>query len=243
MPDKRTHRGAHPEDQKLFAPAAWPRLREAVADFSWLLTHGYATKSVLALVGDRYQLAERQRLAVMRCSCSDQSLKYRREHRSHPKNLTNQTLLLDGYNVLTTVEVALSGGVVLRGRDDCYRDIASMHGTFRKVEETLPALLLIGEALSAFGVQESIWYFDSPVSNSGRLKGLALQIAHERSWNWQVEIVMNPDPVLAHAQQIIATADSVILDSCHAWFNLASEVVTRSIVEAQVIDFSAKGQA
>lgn len=243
MPDKRTHRGAHPEDQQLFASAAWPRLREAVADFSWLLTHGYATKSALALVGDRYQLAERQRLAVMRSSCADQSLAYRREHQSCPANLSHQMMLIDGYNVLTTVEVALSGGVVLRGRDDCYRDVASMHGTFRKVEETLPALLLIGEALSALEVQESIWYFDSPVSNSGRLKGLVLQAAQERNWNWQVEIVMNPDPVLAQAQQIIATADSVILDSCHAWFNLASEVITRSVVEAQVIDFSAKTQS
>ena len=37
MPDKRHHRGPHPADAELFAPAAVPRLRDAVADLSWLL--------------------------------------------------------------------------------------------------------------------------------------------------------------------------------------------------------------
>ena len=64
MPDKRTHRGPHPQDEKLFAPSAIDNLRTAVADFSLLLTKGYAEKSSLKLVGDRFSLTERQRLAV-----------------------------------------------------------------------------------------------------------------------------------------------------------------------------------
>ena len=45
-----------------------------MADFSWLLTRGYAEKGALKLVGDRFSLTERQRLAVMRSACSDQHL-------------------------------------------------------------------------------------------------------------------------------------------------------------------------
>ncbi len=56
-----------------------PRLREAVADFSLLLTKGYAEKSALKLVGDRFSLTQRQRLAVMRSSCSDQQRQSRLE--------------------------------------------------------------------------------------------------------------------------------------------------------------------
>ena len=77
MPDTREHRGPHPADAELFAPALLPRLREAVADFSLLLTKGYADKSALKLVGDRFSLTQRQRLAVMRGSCSDQQLQSR----------------------------------------------------------------------------------------------------------------------------------------------------------------------
>jgi Protein of unknown function (DUF434) len=55
MPDTRTHRGPHPEDSRLFAPEAWPVLRQATEDLCWLLSRGYAASSALKLVGDRYQ--------------------------------------------------------------------------------------------------------------------------------------------------------------------------------------------
>ena len=63
MPDRRKHRGPHPEDARLFAPEVWPLLREATADLCWLLSRGYADKSALRLVGDRYELVARQRAA------------------------------------------------------------------------------------------------------------------------------------------------------------------------------------
>ena len=61
MPDKRCHRGAHPEDARLFDESKWPVLRSAVADLSWLLTRGYAERSGLKVVGDHFQLESRQR--------------------------------------------------------------------------------------------------------------------------------------------------------------------------------------
>ena len=74
VPDQRKHRGPHPEDGPLFAPANWPDLRCAVSHLSWLLTRAYAWESALKLVGDRFRLNARQRLAVQRSACSDQSL-------------------------------------------------------------------------------------------------------------------------------------------------------------------------
>ena len=58
-------------DAKLFASGEVDKLRAAVADFSMLLTKGYADKSALKLVGDRFELTSRQRLAVLRGSCSE----------------------------------------------------------------------------------------------------------------------------------------------------------------------------
>src|SRR5438105_3109058 len=71
VPDTRRHRGAHPDDARLFAEAAWPALRAAVADLSWLLGKAYAQPSALKLVGDRYRLDVRQRAAVARAACAD----------------------------------------------------------------------------------------------------------------------------------------------------------------------------
>jgi hypothetical protein len=241
MPDQRHHRGPHPEDGELFSASAVPRLAAAVGDLSWLLTRDYATPGALKLVGDRYGLNERQRTAAMRCACSDQALATRQVKQATAAGVSGQTLLLDGYNILTTIEAALAGGVILHARDGCYRDMASMHGTYRKVEETSPAIRLIGGMLQQGRVGPCVWYLDSPVSNSGRLKGIIAGIAADEHWDWRIEIVQNPDPILSASGQIVATADSVILDRCTRWLNLAREIVACSIPQAHVADLSHPG--
>src|SRR5688572_9308534 len=84
VPDERRHRGAHPEDPDLFGPAWHGPLRDAVADFSWLLSKDYASPSALKVVGDRYNLSARQRTAVMRSACSDAQLAARRSRQLGP---------------------------------------------------------------------------------------------------------------------------------------------------------------
>lgn len=181
MPDTRCHRGPHPEDAKLFTPETLPRLREATADLSWLLSRGYALPGALQVVGNRYELTERQRKAVTRSACIDESLARRRAAEAPPGELAGRELLIDGYNVLTTVEAALGGGVILHGRDGAYRDLASVHGTWRQVEETGPAVGLIGHALhDELNVARCTWYLDAPVSNSGRLKVTLEAAAREK---------------------------------------------------------------
>jgi hypothetical protein len=231
MPDRRTHRGPHPEDGRLFGPEALPVLRAAAGDFCWLLDRGYAHDSALKLVGDRHSLVARQRTAVSRCCCSEADAARRRAHEVGIEPLRGASLWLDGYNVLTTIEAALAGGVILVGRDGAYRDMASMHGSYRKVAETLPALDMLGHTLEATEVAECRWLLDRPVSNSGRLKAIIEKLAASRGWPWRVELVADPDALLASPDcpAIVATADSAILDRCPAWFNLAGETVRRHI--------------
>jgi len=241
MPDKRSHRGPHPADIKLFAPDAIPDLQLATADFSLLLTKGYADKSALKLVGDKFSLTERQRLAVMRSACSDQQLVSRNQRCIAIKNLAGQGIAIDGYNVLITVEAAMSGACVFKGRDGCYRDLASIHGTYRKVNETIPALQLVGEFLKETGASEATWLLDSPVSNSGRLKTLIGKLAGDRNWDWEIELHMSPDAELKRTNLIVASSDSVVLDGCKKWANLATEIIKRKFASVRVIDLSVPG--
>src|SRR3954463_8050935 len=134
MPDSRRHRGAHPEDHRLFGDDQVEDLRKAVRDFSLLLSKEYATPSALKLVGDHFNLTERQRTAVQRASCSDEAMKIRRQSEISLEQIANQPLLIDGYNILTTLETALSGGAIFACRDGCFRDMASIHGTHRSEE-------------------------------------------------------------------------------------------------------------
>ena len=240
MPDKRSHRGPHPADEKLFAPEAISDLRSALDDYSLLLTKGYAEKSALKLVGDKFSLTERQRLAVMRSACSDQQLASRSQHRVELSELAGQSVAVDGYNVLITVEAAMSGGMIFDGRDRCYRDLASIHGTYRKVTETIPAVQLIGEFLLELSAGKVLWLLDSPVSNSGRLKTLINELAGQNNWRWEVELMLSPDAELIKTDLIVASSDSVILDGCRRWVNLAMEIVKQKLSSAWIIDLAPK---
>ena len=209
-----------------------------MSDLSWLFDHQYACKSALKLVGDRHELTQRQRMAVMRCACSDAARERRGAGRVTPVQLAGEELLLDGYNVLTTIEAALAGGVILSARDGCFRDLASVHGTYRKVAETHPAIELLGSWIASQRLARCVWYLDRPVSNSGRLKTILREYAEQNGWDWRIELVPDPDPILARASAVVATADSVILDRCARWINLAREIVTTCVPSAHLIDLS-----
>jgi hypothetical protein len=236
MPDQRRHRGPHPDDHRLFGADAVPALRTAVAELAWLLSRGYAHASSVKLVGDRHGLESRQRLAVSRSTCSDADLARRQARLASRQALAGCRVEIDGYNVLTTIEAALSGGVLLLARDGVLRDMASMHGSYRKVDETRPALELIGRTLTGLGVGEALWLLDRPVSNSGRLKTIIEGLAAVQGWKWPVELVHDPDAELAQSDAIICTADSGILDLCSGWFNLARETVEQHAASAWVLD-------
>lgn len=239
MPDHRRHRGPHPEDHALFAAEAVPRLQVATHDLSWLLSRGYASASSLKLVGDRYELVTRQRLAVARCACSDSDLERRQVRQVSSADVHDQPLWIDGYNLLTSIEAALSGGVLLLGRDGCVRDMASMHGSYRKVEETVPAIELIGQALGRLRPSICHWLLDQPVSNSGRLKTMLDDMAATSNWPWQVELVPDPDAVLKDKHDIVATADSAILQGADRWLNLARDIVMTHTADKWMVNLGA----
>lgn len=226
MPDRRKHRGRHPADEELFGAATVPTLRTATSELSWLLERGYSVVSALKLVGDRHELRERQRTAVQRCACSESARESRVARQVAVTDLAGSALAIDGFNCLITIEAALAGGVVLVGRDGCHRDLASVHGSYRRVEETARALAAICDVLAPRGLQAVRWYLDRPVSNSGKLRGLILEQAEARGLDWEVELVDNPDRELAaQREHVVASCDSWVLDHCARWLDLQGVVI------------------
>ena len=230
------HRGANSEDPRLFAESKVSILRDAVADLSWLMARGYAVTSAVTIVGDRYSLHARQRMAVARASCTDTSLSKRAGSLVSTDTLAGQPLLIDGFNLLISIESALSGGVILLCRDGCYRDIASVHGSYRSVEETDRALMLIGEKLNGLGPSQVTWVLDQPVSNSGRLRARMLECAEQNGWNWSVELAMSPDKVLMTSSDVAVTSDSTILDNAERWSNIAASIIEGMSTDLWIVD-------
>ena len=148
------NRGKQSNDDKWFASKWHPIFAEAVNDFCYFLSRGYAENSVLQIVGNRYKLNKRQRNAILRISSSDQEINTRNQSICQIADIKNKIIDIDGFNLLILLESALSGAYIFKGRDGTYRDISSVHGSYKRVRKTENAILLVGNTLKEMKVKE-----------------------------------------------------------------------------------------
>jgi hypothetical protein len=227
-----SHRGPHPEDADLFTEAVRQTLRTALEEARYLLDRGYTVDSVLDVVGRPHELRARQRMALQRPMCRTAQEQARRRCCVPAQALRGQAVEIDGFNQIISMEVALARGLLLRGPDGAFRDLAGLRGSYRLVEETDMALAILVTALHELGAASVRFFLDQPVSNSGRLGQAILA----RPWPCPVavEIVHNPDREL-YGKSLVVTSDAAVLDRVVSWCNLTLHVLGH-IAGAWVLD-------
>jgi len=220
------NRGKEGRDDLLFGTEKMQeRIIEACQDMHYLLSRGFAEKSSVQLVGNKYRLNARQQQVLQGMSASQQQIDKRLSTLISIDKLKDKTVIIDGFNLLIILESALSGAYVFKGLDDCYRDIAGVHGTYKRVNQTLDVLSLVGDYLEDNNVGHVLWVLDKPVSNSGRLKGILYELATEKGYHWDVVLENNPDKVVAESEHIAVSSDAWVLDRAKRWFNLAGVLI------------------
>lgn len=220
------NRGKNTGDDNLFGSEKQiSKLKLAVQDMQYLLTKGYAEKASSELVGNRYRLKTRQIQALRGASASDIQIHDRKLKQLSTSDLKDKTIYLDGFNVLILLESLLSEAYIFEGADGCFRDLSGVHGTYKRVNQTLKAIELVAEFFQKNRVQKLVWVFDQPVSNSGRIKQIILDFALENKLNWEAELQYNPDKFLAESSEIIISSDAWILDHSKEWFNVIEYLI------------------
>lgn len=237
MTEKTTRRGFDEEDYRWFSKEAIQTLKKAQEEIEWLLNRGYKTNSIIDMIGGHYQLSARQRTALQRATCSKEQYEKRKSAMLYEKAYREGCIYIDGFNLIITLEVALSGSVLILGKDGALRDLAGLRGTYRLIDKTEQALKLIGNSFNKANIPRVKFFLDSPVSNSGRLKTKILE--HSAEWNIPVEVELAPnaDPFLSKLERVV-TSDSIILDECKSWFNLSRQIVEEYIKDAWVVDLN-----
>lgn len=232
-PSSRASRGPRPGDARWFRPPELARLHEAAHDVAWLLDRGYPRESAVRFVGDHYQLATRQRLALSRGVCSEAERRSRAAREEGVEDVRGRTLLIDGLNLVITLEVALAGGPLLACTDGAVRDLAGLHGSYRPARQTEEAVERIGRALTTLRTAGARVYLDAPVPSSGKVR--ALFVEHASRWDCpvRVDLVKDPDASLAGAQHVVS-ADAGVIDRSAGWFNLG-ELLVRGIAGAWLV--------
>lgn len=231
------NRGKHPSDDKLFAERWHPIFKEAIDDYGFLLSRGYAMNSILKIVGFRYKLNKRQQMAIIRVAAAEHAIQLRKSKELQPSHIVNNTVSIDGFNLLILLESALSGAFILKGRDGTYRDISSVHGTYKRVYQTESAMILVGNILKKLEVGSVVWYLDAPISNSGRVRTMLLEISEKHQFNWTVELVNNPDKVLVRVCKIVVSSDGWVIDHAENWFNLGSHLIQNELENLNILEF------
>jgi len=220
------NRGKEGRDDLLFGSVKMQeRIIEACKDMHYLLSRGFAEKSSVQLVGNKYRLNARQQQVLQGMSASEEQIEKRKATEVSMEKLSGERLIIDGFNLLIILESALSGAYVFKGLDDSYRDIAGVHGTYKRVNQTLEVLTLVGDFLKEKEVENVLWVLDKPVSNSGRLKGILYEIATEKGYNWDVVLENNPDKIVAESERIGVSSDAWVLDRLNRWYNLAGVLI------------------
>ena len=221
-------RGYVPKDTVEFGPKATEKLSAAAQELVFLMERGYDTKSASTFVGNHHLLSERQRLALARIVSTASAVQARKQ-----KELLQapDSLVLDGFNTIITLEVALSSSLLLEGIDGTLRDLAGLCGSYRIVDKTVQAVELL---LARLETQKALFCLDQQVSNSGRLRALLLEQAQNRAVEVQVELHPSVDGLLSRLERVV-TADAIILDKCGSWYNLNRTLIESAVPEAWIL--------
>ncbi len=230
---RQTRRGYKDSDEKEFGAEAFNKLTSAGKDIRYLMNQGYPVSGTSVFVGNHYLLSERQRMALLRWAATEDAINLRKSREI--TDLRDRVLHIDGFNILITLEVILSGSPVFRCLDGTIRDLAGLRGTYHPIDKTITALRLLGGFFEREEVKEVIFYLDAPVSNSGRLKVLILEELEKFSFSTQVFVINEVDKILK-TKECVATSDSIILDYATYWVNLNSMVIS-GISYLWMVDF------
>lgn len=214
-----TKRGYSPDNQRDFTGLALANMEQAAEELYFLMNHGYPIKGASTFIGNHYLLSERQRVALTRIVSSEENIDARKVKQKYPENMAGDTVNIDGFNEIITLEVALSGSPVLLCMDGTFRDLAGLRGTYRLIDKTNTAIRLIISELKNIFVTKAVFWLDAPVSNSGRLKTRIAEIAEEEQFEIEIQIVNNVDKIL-YEQSNVISSDSIVLDHCTSWLNL-----------------------
>jgi hypothetical protein len=192
-------------------------LQEAACDFRFLLNRGYRRKGALDFVGNHYLLDEGGRNFLGRTVFSYEKCQLRKGKIVPISRIKSKTLLIDGYNVLITTESICSGDNSLVISDDgVLRDVNAVFGKYKYKKATEEALNSIIALVKIYKPESVRFFYDSPVSFSGKLAELTEQVMEVHGVQGSAETLPNVDYQLVNLSReiggVVATSDGVIME-------------------------------
>jgi len=192
----------------------------AVTDYRYLKNKNYSDKSALKLVGDHYRLSKMERNCLLRGVVEQKTSIQRKNKLIEAKQIENQHLGIDWYNVLITIESYLKGHFLFLADDGVIRDTSATHGSYRQSKITDQAIKIIGNTLVRIKPDKVRIAIDSPISHSKKMADdLHTRLTRILTVPCVVLLIHSADFELKRYEGIVASSDSVIMDSAERIFD------------------------
>jgi hypothetical protein len=190
-------------------------MTEAAKDIRFLLDRGYRRGGAIRFVADHYRLGKKERYILARTVFSTDTATERKRKKLSCSELKGKKLMIDGYNVLITLESILRGERTLKADDSFIRDIKGVFRNHSNDSFTTEAVEKMLAFLSLSQVREVYVLLDSQLKNSGELASFIRKRMKELSIPGDAGTSKRVDYDLksCNPSYVVATADGIIIDT------------------------------
>ncbi len=209
------------------------KLTEPAHDIRYLLARGYSISAAIRFVSDHYRLTESERHILVRVVRPPEVATARREKRLACADINGRDVLIDGYNVLITVESMLKDEKLWLGDDGFIRDTRGVFRNYNNTDTTCRAVDKMLSFLSEYSVRSVNILLDTQMSKSGQLARYIYNRFHRYSLNGSARTSRHVDFDLknAGAGVVVATADGVVIDAVGEVIDIAACLMEREGIE------------
>jgi hypothetical protein len=212
-------------------------LRAAAVDFLYLMDQDYPRSASLQLVGNRHNLDRVQRDLLHRGIFSRKQASRRRSRLVQPEQLINDSLLVDGHNVLITTESGLAGRPLIAANDGLLRDVAGISHRYRISSLTHKAIDCIFQIIHKYPPLETLFFLDAPIRQSGELAAILRSALSNWHLAGEARALKVPEKQFVGVEGIVASSDSAVVDGVEQGFDLAAAALKLLAKKPHIIDF------
>jgi hypothetical protein len=203
-------------------------LMEAIEDLRYLLSRGYNRESAVRFVGDKHRVTLGERYVLMRGIFDKAEAESRREKLVKMRDIKGQTVSIDGYNLLITVESMFANKPLIQCDDFVTRDISAVFGKHKITARTMRALRLILKNLKEHSPKEVHFSYDKQVSRSGLLASTTRRMIAEFELKGTAATAQEADVATLKAGGVTVSGDSVVIQKAKKVLDLAGELARQS---------------
>jgi hypothetical protein len=187
-------------------------LKKASEELRYLLNRGYKKSSALTFICNHYQLTKKDRHFLARSIFSNHLIETITSKKLPIESMHNQSIFIDGYNVLITTEAVLTNQAFICD-DSVVRDTKGIFGKYKITDLTHEALSHIYTLLNNYSPHSATFYLDKQVSHSGDLCALIRP-------HFPCETIIHVDDHLASLNTITATSDTILIQKIDRFVDL-----------------------